>query len=245
MAQTEQTCSRTDPWPQEVLSLETRSKPISSLAWTAACESVLLKVKGYPRKTRQRATACLTFSREEDSSSPPDKLLNAAQTIFLTARLSVDNSVNFSNNLAQRSKESQSPMWVCCLRMRLLQVWAAAKRLEHIPSYSHEHLPRNLRFLLLIGSAQTDSLHCRKARVLRQWQNWRTVCVTSQTQNENLYIYVFYSEDSHSTVSHVGLEKNYCRNPDRDKHGPWCYTNPNSRLAWDYCKLKRCEWWLQ
>ncbi|XP_068611330.1 hepatocyte growth factor-like [Brachionichthys hirsutus] len=48
------------------------------------------------------------------------------------------------------------------------------------------------------------------------------------------------SGDSHSTESHVGLEKNYCRNPDRDKHGPWCYTNPNNRLIWDYCKLKRC-----
>ncbi|XP_037552101.1 hepatocyte growth factor-like [Nematolebias whitei] len=49
------------------------------------------------------------------------------------------------------------------------------------------------------------------------------------------------SEDSHSTVSHVGLEINYCRNPDRDKHGPWCYTSPNNRLVWDYCKLKQCE----
>ncbi|KAM9845606.1 hepatocyte growth factor-like [Aulostomus maculatus] len=50
------------------------------------------------------------------------------------------------------------------------------------------------------------------------------------------------SGDSHSTVSHEGLEDNYCRNPDRDKHGPWCFTNPNNRLAWDYCKLKHCEW---
>ncbi|XP_005733531.1 hepatocyte growth factor a isoform X1 [Pundamilia nyererei] len=49
------------------------------------------------------------------------------------------------------------------------------------------------------------------------------------------------SGDSHSTVSHVGLEKNYCRNPDRDRHGPWCYTSPNNRLAWDYCKLKHCD----
>ncbi|XP_037317318.2 LOW QUALITY PROTEIN: hepatocyte growth factor a [Pungitius pungitius] len=49
------------------------------------------------------------------------------------------------------------------------------------------------------------------------------------------------SGDSHSTESHVGLEENHCRNPDRDKHGPWCYTNPNKRLAWDYCKLKHCE----
>lgn len=55
-------------------------------------------------------------------------------------------------------------------------------------------------------------------------------------------ICVFYSGDSHSTESHEGLESNYCRNPDRDKHGPWCYTNPNNRLVWDYCKLKHCEW---
>ncbi|CAG01898.1 unnamed protein product [Tetraodon nigroviridis] len=44
--------------------------------------------------------------------------------------------------------------------------------------------------------------------------------------------------DSHSTESHVGLEQNHCRNPDRDRHGPWCYTTPNDRLVWDYCKLK-------
>lgn len=67
-------------------------------------------------------------------------------------------------------------------------------------------------------------------------------CVQNNKWNMRICICVFYSGDSHSTVSHVGLEKNYCRNPDRDKHGPWCYTNPNNRLAWDYCKLKHCKW---
>lgn len=69
-----------------------------------------------------------------------------------------------------------------------------------------------------------------------------TYCVWNNKWNMRICIRVFCSGDSHSTESHVGLDKNYCRNPDRDKHGPWCYTNPNNRLVWDYCKLKHCEW---
>lgn len=38
----------------------------------------------------------------------------------------------------------------------------------------------------------------------------------------------------------AGLEGSYCRNPDKDKHGPWCYTN-NSAIRWDYCNVKPCE----
>lgn len=34
--------------------------------------------------------------------------------------------------------------------------------------------------------------------------------------------------------------KNYCRNPDNDPDGPWCYTtDPNKR--YDYCDIPRCE----
>lgn len=33
---------------------------------------------------------------------------------------------------------------------------------------------------------------------------------------------------------------NYCRNPDRDIKGTWCYTtDPN--LRWNYCKIPKCE----
>ncbi|KAK6488171.1 hepatocyte growth factor-like [Huso huso] len=43
-----------------------------------------------------------------------------------------------------------------------------------------------------------------------------------------------------SEPSMAGLQKNYCRNPDKDKHGLWCFTN-NPSIPWDYCDLKRCE----
>nr|XP_010975053.2 plasminogen [Camelus dromedarius] len=38
----------------------------------------------------------------------------------------------------------------------------------------------------------------------------------------------------------AGLEENYCRNPDNDDKGPWCYTtDPNTRF--DYCDIPECE----
>ncbi|XP_007943452.1 plasminogen [Orycteropus afer afer] len=37
-----------------------------------------------------------------------------------------------------------------------------------------------------------------------------------------------------------GLEENYCRNPDNDEKGPWCYTT-NPELRFDYCGIPECE----
>ncbi|RMC12960.1 hypothetical protein DUI87_10487 [Hirundo rustica rustica] len=38
----------------------------------------------------------------------------------------------------------------------------------------------------------------------------------------------------------AGLEENYCRNPDKDENGPWCYTtDPDTRF--DYCNIPECE----
>uniref|UniRef100_UPI00358F9CDF hepatocyte growth factor-like protein isoform X2 n=1 Tax=Myxine glutinosa TaxID=7769 RepID=UPI00358F9CDF len=38
----------------------------------------------------------------------------------------------------------------------------------------------------------------------------------------------------------AGLDGPYCRNPDRDPHGTWCFTN-DQVMHWDYCTIKPCD----
>nr|O18783.1 RecName: Full=Plasminogen; Contains: RecName: Full=Plasmin heavy chain A; Contains: RecName: Full=Activation peptide; Contains: RecName: Full=Plasmin heavy chain A, short form; Contains: RecName: Full=Plasmin light chain B; Flags: Precursor [Notamacropus eugenii]AAB65760.1 plasminogen [Notamacropus eugenii] len=41
------------------------------------------------------------------------------------------------------------------------------------------------------------------------------------------------------TYPRAGLEENYCRNPDGDPNGPWCYTT-NPKKLFDYCDIPQC-----
>ncbi|XP_067409132.1 plasminogen-like [Emydura macquarii macquarii] len=50
-----------------------------------------------------------------------------------------------------------------------------------------------------------------------------------------------HGHDSFTPLTHprAGLEKNYCRNPDEDINGPWCYTTDLWK-AWEYCEIPKC-----
>ncbi|XP_032072621.1 plasminogen-like isoform X2 [Thamnophis elegans] len=45
-----------------------------------------------------------------------------------------------------------------------------------------------------------------------------------------------FTPETHPTS---GLEKNYCRNPDGDTNGPWCYTT-DEKTVWEYCDVPQC-----
>ena len=38
----------------------------------------------------------------------------------------------------------------------------------------------------------------------------------------------------------VSKAQNFCRNPDNDEGGPWCYTT-NPEFSWEYCGIPECE----
>ncbi|XP_065585755.1 plasminogen-like [Cyrtonyx montezumae] len=42
------------------------------------------------------------------------------------------------------------------------------------------------------------------------------------------------------THPRAGLDKNYCRNPDGDVNGLWCFTTDPGKI-WEYCEIPRCS----
>ncbi|KFQ30229.1 Plasminogen, partial [Merops nubicus] len=51
-----------------------------------------------------------------------------------------------------------------------------------------------------------------------------------------------HSHKYFTPVTHprAGLDKNYCRNPDGDIHGVWCFTTDPEK-TWEYCEIPRCS----
>ena len=61
--------------------------------------------------------------------------------------------------------------------------------------------------------------------------------ITCQDWEENFpHNHTFHE----SNYPNSGLVLNYCRNPDKDPGGPWCFTISESTV-WDYCNTKMCD----
>uniref|UniRef100_A0A671SKK9 Hepatocyte growth factor-like protein n=1 Tax=Sinocyclocheilus anshuiensis TaxID=1608454 RepID=A0A671SKK9_9TELE len=66
----------------------------------------------------------------------------------------------------------------------------------------------------------------RKTRKGILCQKWRNLCTSICRINPK-------------THPEANLTDNYCRNPDGDHHGPWCYTT-DPKTEFDYCAIKQC-----
>jgi hypothetical protein len=86
-----------------------------------------------------------------------------------------------------------------------------------------------------------DSVYCKANKVGEDYTGFKNTTVTGRTcQNWASSL----PHDLNSTnyafpEGNAEAAKNYCRNPDHDKGGPWCKTTDPTK-QWEYCDVKIC-----
>lgn len=81
----------------------------------------------------------------------------------------------------------------------------------------------------LVGKDYPGTL--AKTKTGKDCQAWNTN--TPHNTNDAAKVGANYPEGN------VDNAKNYCRNPDGDNGGPWCFTT-NALVKWEYCDIQLC-----
>ncbi|XP_034328389.2 uncharacterized protein [Magallana gigas] len=85
------------------------------------------------------------------------------------------------------------------------------------------------------GDRCEKEVNCKRSTVGWEYASTTAVTVshrTCQRWNES-------SPHGHSYTALLGDQENYCRNPDREPNGPWCYTT-DPKQRWEYCDIPKC-----
>lgn len=102
-------------------------------------------------------------------------------------------------------------------------------RMQEVLRRTNTILYEKEAFLLecMSGNGVTYRGTVSKTRSGRTCQNWSSM---------QPHILNYTPENS----PHADLQANYCRNPDNDTEGPWCYTQDPER-RWEHCRIPSCE----
>ncbi len=68
------------------------------------------------------------------------------------------------------------------------------------------------------------------------------VLIQSASIDDNDYWFLYFrpnSKASNPANFPDGMDNNYCRNPDNEPGGPWCYTTSHNK-RWEYCHIPFC-----
>lgn len=85
------------------------------------------------------------------------------------------------------------------------------------------------------GDRCEKEVNCKRSTVGWEYASTTAVTVSNRTcqrWNES-------SPHGHSYTALLGDQQNYCRNPDREPNGPWCYTT-DPKQRWEYCDIPKC-----
>uniref|UniRef100_A0A8D0G9G9 Macrophage stimulating 1 n=1 Tax=Sphenodon punctatus TaxID=8508 RepID=A0A8D0G9G9_SPHPU len=100
---------------------------------------------------------------------------------------------------------------------------------------AHAQLQRNVHYDLYQKKGYMRNC------IMGDGMNYRgTLSVTEKGKTCQQWSLKFPHDHRFSPSLRNGLEGNYCRNPDRDKRGPWCYTT-DPAVRHESCGIKKCE----
>ena len=107
----------------------------------------------------------------------------------------------------------------------------------HSPSYVCNSDPVNCGCPNLWGSDYRGTINTTKSG---------KACVRWDDPNLNKWHYLYWEENLIQDNPNAGLEGNFCRNPDDDSYGPWCYTGATADdwggwWDYDYCDVPVCD----
>lgn len=91
---------------------------------------------------------------------------------------------------------------------------------------------------LLVISLLTGQLDCKITKLGKEYVGLKNVTISGLTCQAWSSQYPHKHTLSDNEV--LRRSRNYCRNPDGEPEGPWCYTT-NNRTRWQYCGIPSCR----
>uniref|UniRef100_K1PZJ3 Hepatocyte growth factor-like protein n=1 Tax=Magallana gigas TaxID=29159 RepID=K1PZJ3_MAGGI len=85
------------------------------------------------------------------------------------------------------------------------------------------------------GTLCETEVNCKRSTI--GWEYDSTTAIT--VSNRTCQHWKDSSPHSHGFTALLGDQENFCRNPDQEPNGPWCYTTDPAK-RWEYCNISKC-----
>ncbi|XP_040850416.1 hepatocyte growth factor-like protein isoform X5 [Ochotona curzoniae] len=167
-------------------------------------------------------TVGILMALRDPGATPQTQRLSESSVTFLAAepRLSHDLKLLLSTASVERVRTTGAPP------TPRLQACPASAGMRRARTSTALH-QRNMHANCYHGTGEQYRGRVSKTRKGIPCQHW-----SAETPHKPLF--------TPTSAPQANLEENFCRNPDGDSHGPWCYTT-DPGTPFDYCALRRCD----